>query len=166
MAVKTKIILSRLAYTVYQHADFESFRSFAKDFGFEQVGAFDSAVFFRGYGKDPFCYRAQQAPSGEPKAFVGAGFVARSQQDFDSACRLEGATVIDVSKWPGGGRMVRIKDPNGFFLEVVHGQTERNPPAHGISAVTAGHASNGALDKNRKGWLPEPSHCKQHTYWQ
>jgi hypothetical protein len=48
--------------------------------------------------------------------------------------------------------MVRIPDPNGFNMEVVYNQTERETPSQGISVVDGGRPTlNGALDKHRKG---------------
>jgi catechol 2,3-dioxygenase-like lactoylglutathione lyase family enzyme len=154
MAVKAKkVVLSRLAYVVYQHEDFETFLSFAKDFGLENVGEVENGiVLFRGYGKDQYVYIAHQAPPGEHKAFLGSGFCAQSQEDFEAACSMEGAEKVDISKRPGAGQMVRIRDPNGYVIEVLYDQTQRETPSQGISAVEGGRPTlNGALDKHRKG---------------
>ncbi|KAF2102971.1 glyoxalase family protein [Rhizodiscina lignyota] len=153
MAGPNKINLQRLSYVIYEHPDMESFERFAEDFGFESVGkAGGRDVFFRGYGPDPFVYVARLSPNGSPKRFYGAGFVARTAQDFDRACQMQGAEVKDVSHRPGSGKMVSVPDPNGFVIEIVYGQEEKIVPRQGISVVEGGRPIvNGAVQKSRKG---------------
>jgi len=160
MAVSEKINLDRLSYVIYEHPDRAKFLAFATDFGFERADASsqnDEAdeVFLRGYGVDPYIYVARQAPDGGPKKFHGCGFRARSEADFERACRVEGAEIRDVSKRPGGGRLVSIPDVNGFEMQIVYGQEKRSVPDKGISNVFDGKPNvNGALEKPRKGMVP------------
>ena len=97
-----KINLLRPSYVVYEHVDLETFKKFANDFGLEEVTASTDQdnIFFRGYGKDQFVYIARQAPAGSQPRFVGGGFCATSEEDFEKAARLEGAQLVDISKWP------------------------------------------------------------------
>ncbi|KAK4502776.1 hypothetical protein PRZ48_006202 [Zasmidium cellare] len=149
-----KITLTRLSHVIYQHPDIEKYKSFAKDFGLEVADTQPdkNLVFFRGYGLDQYVYIATQAPAGEGKKFIGAGFTARSREDFDRATRLPGAEVIDISAWPGAGSLVKIRDPNGYEVRILHGQEEQALPKKGISVVDGGRPTlNGAIDKHRKG---------------
>lgn len=153
----SRITLIRPSYVVYEHPDLESFLAFAKDFGLERAEYEDNGdglVFLRGYGVDPYVYVARQSEPGKEKAFLGSGFVARSVEDLEMALKMDGAVEVDISKRPGGGRMVRVPDPNGFPLEVVFGQTERVAPSRGLSRVIDGVPNvNMALQKPRKGML-------------
>ena len=153
MAVSKKINLSRLSYVTYSHPDLKKFLQFADDFGFQSAGqSDDGAVYLRGYGIDPYLYIAHQSQPGEPKTFHGAGFVAKTEADFNRACQMEGAQLVDISHRPGGGKMVRIMDPNGYPLEVVHGQTEREIVDKGITNVIGGQPNvNTAVTKPRQG---------------
>ena len=154
MAVDSKVILQRLAFVVYEHPDLDTFKTFAKDFGLEEDvdHSKNDVIYFRGYGKDRYVYVARRAPDGVTKRFVGGGFVANSAVDFERACRIPGAKVVDVSSRPGGGKLAVIKDPNGFEMQVLYGQEEQTPPEHGVSVCAGGHPpTNGALDKHRKG---------------
>lgn len=154
MASASKVILKRLAYVVYEHPQLESVRAWAKDFGFveDDNHSEDNVTYFRGYGKDRYVYVARQAADGASKKFVGGGFVAASEDDFERALHIEGAEEVDVSSRPGGGRLAVIHDPNGSEIQVLHGQEEQTPPEHGISVCSGGHPpTNGALDKQRKG---------------
>lgn len=149
-----RVILTRLSYVVYEHPDLDKFRTFAKHFGLHEVDSKDTSgvVFFGGYGKDQYVYIAHQAPSGGQKAFLGAGFSARSAKDIELAQNIPGAQAVDIADRPGAGQLVRVQDVNGYFIEVVHDQTESETPEHGLSAVEGGRAVlNGALDKQRKG---------------
>lgn len=154
MAIGNKVNLSRLSHVIYEHPDLEVFRSFARDFGLEEITDYiekDTAL-FRGYGKDQYVYIARQAPKDEGKKFVGGAFVARSEQDFETACKMEGAKQVDISSRPGGGRMVVLRDPNDYEIRILYGQEEQTLPDKGISNVTGGRpVINGALDKHRKG---------------
>ncbi|KAL6808176.1 glyoxalase family protein [Trichoderma sp. SZMC 28015] len=152
MAIGSKISLQRLSYVIYEHPDVVKFLTFAEDFGFELAAKSENGeVFFRGYGPDPFLYVARPA-SGSAPNFHGAGFVARSGIDFQKACNFPGAQLVDVSHRPGGGKMVRITDPNGYVVEIVQGQEERFVPQEGISVVAGGRPQvNGAVQKTRKG---------------
>ena len=154
MVIEAKVNLSRLSHVIYEHPDLDVFRSFARDFGLEEVpdcGEKDSAL-FRGYGKDPYVYIAHHAASEGSKAFVGSAFCARSEQDFETARRIEGAKLVDISSRPGGGKMVVLSDPNNYELRVLFGQKEQALPAQGVSVCTGGRpVVNGALDKHRKG---------------
>lgn len=153
MANSTKVNFCRLSYVVYEHPDLPLFETFAHDFGFEVAGRSNSGdLFLRGYGRDPYVYIARQAPASKQKAFCGAGFVARTEEDFTRAGQMEGAQKLDISGRPGGGKAVRILDPNGFAVEIVFGQKERMPVTRGISSIISGRGCvNGAVEKMRKG---------------
>lgn len=146
-----KISLSRPSYVVYEHVDLETFKKFASDFGFDEVpnSAETGNVFFRGYGKNRYVYVAQQAPAGSPPRFIGGAFCASSEEDFETAQRIKGARFVDMSNWPGGGKMVVLHDPNGFEMRVVWGQEEQALPEHGISRLSGRPSLNGALDNDK-----------------
>ena len=159
MTVSNKVHLDRLSYVIYEHPDISVFLSFADDFGFEVADKSEEGnVFLRGYGADPYIYIARQAPSGQQKRFCGSGFRAKTESDFERACNLEGAQVIDISNRPGGGKMVSLPDVNGFELQIVFGQEERIVPSKGVSNVYDGRPNvNGAVNKVRKGeYIPHP----------
>lgn len=151
-----KVQLERLSYVIYEHPDTAKFLTFADDFGFEVAGTptkDNSEFFLRGYGADPYLYIGRQAPEGQGKRFIGAGFRARTSADFDKAAKLDGAEVTDLAgRRPGGGKMVTLKDVNGFDMQIVFYQEERQVPPKGISNVTGGNPhSNGAVNKERLG---------------
>ena len=161
MAPNARVKLARLGYVIYEHPDIGKFRLFASDFGLEETKDLDGNIFFRGYGKDQYVYVARQAPEGSEKRFIGAGFCACSKDDFERACQLEAATIIDASQRPGGGQLVSIRDPNGYEMQVYWGQEEQVIPSDGISACVGEHPTNGAINKQRKGTKYEADSARQ-----
>jgi hypothetical protein len=117
----SKVQLSRLAHAHYQHTDIEKFGKFAKDFGFVEVRDDGDTIYYRGYGIDPYVYVAHR---GAP-AFLGPAFVAGSEEEFEKALKIPGASLKDLRGAPGGGKMITFSRPNGTFFHVVHGQEER-----------------------------------------
>lgn len=153
MIMANKVVLSRPSYTIYEHSDLGQFRRFASDFGLEEIQTIEGNIFFKGYGKDPYVYIARQASPSNDAKFIGGAFCARTKEDFEAASQIEGARSVDISSWPGGGKMVVLNDPNGFEMRVVWGQQEQVLPEHGVSVLSGRPAMNGALDhdKYRKG---------------
>ncbi|KAK6429096.1 hypothetical protein LTR95_014758 [Oleoguttula sp. CCFEE 5521] len=151
MAAISQVRLDRLSYVIYEHPSLSQFDEFAKDFGLVDGGcSSDNERFYRGYGTDPFVYISRQASEGV-KRFVGAGFVAETAADFERATKVAGAEIVDASTYPGGGKAVSLKDPNGYAVVIHWDQQLRSPPDHGISALEGHPPVNGALDKRRRG---------------
>lgn len=149
-----KIQLSRIAHVYQRHVDLESWVQFAKDFGFVEAARIKDTVYYRGYGKDPYCLVCCRSNSGK-REFGGAAFVARTQADFDKAKLLPGATVTDISHAPGGGTMVSIPTPTNNLFHVIWGQSEREdaeaPPRTTDAGVDKTAWFNTSLQKRRHG---------------
>ncbi len=45
----------------------------------------------------------------------------RSEDDLESLAKAPGASAIETIDEPGGGKRVRLTEPNGYQIEVVHG---------------------------------------------
>jgi catechol 2,3-dioxygenase-like lactoylglutathione lyase family enzyme len=80
---------------------------------------FEEAGRLYGKGSDgrPFVHVTQ---SGEAK-FLAVGFRAASVADLEKLAASEGVPVKDLNE-PGGGKIIRLTDPNGYGVEVVAGQ--------------------------------------------
>jgi hypothetical protein len=157
MASTPKINLQRLVFVHYEHADLEKFDAFAADFGLVKAKADDDSIYYQGYGCDPVCYIASRPKQGEKPRFRGPGFMARSQADFDNACKLEGAVVQDISNRPGGGQMVVVRDPNGFEVNIIWATKDKPVTVQEASSSCNGASAayNGAVEKNRIGTIQE-----------
>jgi len=147
----SKVQLERISHVYFDHEDLTSFEAFARDFGLVESWRDQEVILFRGYGKDEYCYVARKAPAGG-KAFKGAAFVAQTQADFDKAAAFEGAKVTDLSRFPGGGKLVTVQTPSGNDFHVLFGQKERAAP-HSVPSATVEELGpfNGSLSKQRFG---------------
>lgn len=115
-----KIQLDRLLYTHYQHENIERANKFFLDFGLIPVRQSDELIYYRGFGENPFVYVAEKSPD-KAKHFVGGGWLVSSSRDLDEASRLPGASKVQESTAPGGGKFVDLEDPNGIKVRLLHG---------------------------------------------
>ena len=79
-----------------------------------------NALYMR--GTDP-AHHLHVTELGEP-AIVGIAFHAGSMEDLEKLSRVEGASPIEEIDEPGGGKRVRLTDPDGYQVEVVHGMEQ------------------------------------------
>lgn len=112
------IKVTDIAYVRFRAPDLQKMAAFLNDFGMEEFTRTDTALYMRGTGSDPYVHVTER---GEP-GFIGPVFQAESEQDLmtlASACDLP----VERRTEPNGGLVVRLMDPNGFPVEVVHGIT-------------------------------------------
>ncbi len=126
-----------LAYVVLERRDVATQARFLHDFGFTAVEHSGPNVYFRGFGEQPYC--VELIPS-ERDAFVGFGLVAVESGDLDRLGAAHGLAPAANSK-PGGGRVLRLVDPNGYRVDLVHGFT----PAKA-------HVPRSAIDNGNTPW--------------
>src|SRR5260370_35473741 len=70
--------------------------------------------------------------------YVGIAVHAASMEDLEKISRVEGASSIEDIDEPGGGKRVRLTDPDGYQVEVVHGMALLDPIAVPRPAVNPG----------------------------
>lgn len=119
------INVTRLAHVHYQHPDLERALTFLNDFGMIQVDRREDRVFLRGYGVQPFINIAEQS-SDDRRHFLGGYWAVDSIKELQKAAAHPNASVIKDLDAPGGGKVVTMKDPNGFTVGFVFGQTLRD----------------------------------------
>jgi hypothetical protein len=112
-----------IAFGRLQSPDLDQAEQFLLDFGMVRAGRTKDRLYMR--GTDPAAY-LHVTELGEPK-FLGMAFNAKSEEDLDLLTKVEGASKIEALDGPGGGKRVRLKDPHGFAIEVVHGIADSEP---------------------------------------
>ncbi len=105
-----------IAYARFTAPDLDRMETFLTDFGLHRAARTDTALYMRAHGTD---HHVHITELGEPE-FVGLGFHAGSAEDLDTLSRETGHPVLEIGE-PGGGKMVRLKDPDGYVIDVVHG---------------------------------------------
>jgi hypothetical protein len=63
---------------------------------------------------------------GDP-GFIGLAFYAASLDDLKKVAKAPGASGVEDIDEPGGGKRVRLKEPNGYQVEVVYGIKKLKP---------------------------------------
>ncbi|KAH7020520.1 glyoxalase family protein [Ilyonectria destructans] len=153
-----KVQLLRIAHIYQKHPDLQKWEVFAKDFGFVEAARQGGKIYFRGYGKDPYCVVASASENGQ-KEFGGVGFIAKTEEDFEKAKKIPGAKLVDISSAPGGGKMVSIPTPTNNFIHVIWGQVERDEPRSPPSTIKVAYKElNTSLEKIRRGEFQRLKH--------
>lgn len=114
------IRIEDIAHVRYAAPDLAAMRAFLEDFGmdcFEQGGR----LYGRGADGRPFVHVTEP---GEAK-FLAVGFRAETVADLAQLAASEGVPVEDLNE-PGGGKIVRLVDPDGYGVEVVAGQAKQD----------------------------------------
>src|SRR5712691_5274541 len=98
-----------LAYGRLRSPDLDKQEEFLTAFGMVRADRTKNALYMRGTDSP---HHLHVTELGEPK-YVGIAFHAASMDDLDRLSRAEGASKIEGIDEPGGGKRVRLKDPDG-----------------------------------------------------
>jgi catechol 2,3-dioxygenase-like lactoylglutathione lyase family enzyme len=143
-----------IAHVRYAAPDLKAMRAFLDDFGmntFEQ----DERLYGKGSDGRPFVHVTEP---GDAK-FLAVGFRAETVEDLHKLAAAEGVPVEDLDE-PGGGKVVRLTDPDGYGVEVIAGQAKADP-----APLPADQPVNTAAAKPRFRQMvrldPSPAHIKR-----
>jgi catechol 2,3-dioxygenase-like lactoylglutathione lyase family enzyme len=109
-----------LAYGRLRSPDLDKQEEFLTAFGMVRAERTPTALYMR--GTDP-AHHLHVTELGDPK-YIGIAFHAASLDDLEKLSRMPGATGIETIDEPGGGKRVRLTDPDGFQVEVVCGMAQ------------------------------------------
>lgn len=110
------IKVAELAWGRLRAPDLDLMEEFLTHFGMRRAARTPRALYMRGTDAR---HHLHVTELGEP-AFVGLAFLAESAGDLDRLATSAGASVETIDE-PGAGRRVRLREPNGYQIEVVHG---------------------------------------------
>jgi len=132
-----------LAYLMFDRPDLDRAERFLTEFGLRTVLRDQETVLLRGTGSAPFCYAVKRS---RQFRFAGFGLCVSDVLDLQALARLPGASSIESSPWPGGGKRVRLTDPSGFEVHAVAGRAAvpplpYRPPLSFNSAEAAGRVN-------------------------
>lgn len=113
-----------IAYVRFSAPDLDEMERFAIAFGLTPTVRTGARLICRTAGPEPV---AHVTDLGDAK-FVAVGFRADNLADLDRLAALDDAAVEDLD-FPGGGKVVRLKDPDGHGVEVVAGQAKVETPS-------------------------------------
>ena len=133
-----------IAYGRLRAPDLDVMEEFLTHFGMVRAARTKSALYMRGAGP---AHHLHVTELGEPR-FVGLAWRAASEEDLARVAKAPGASAVEPIDEPGGGKRVRLREPNGYQIEVVHGIEHAAP-----IPVTRQAINNGAEMLRRKGEL-------------
>src|SRR5436189_2872939 len=97
--------------------DLDVMEEFLTHFGMIRTERTPNALYMR--GTDP-SHHLHVTEKGDP-AFVGFAYYAASEEDLHRVAKAPGASAVEKLDEPGGGQRVRLREPNGYQIEVVYG---------------------------------------------
>ncbi len=105
-----------LAFPRFQAPDLDVMEQFLVTFGMQRAARSATALYMRGTDAQ---HHVHVTEHGAP-AFLGLAFHAAARADLDRLATATGTAVAPLDE-PGGGVVVRLTDPDGRRVEVVHG---------------------------------------------
>ncbi len=128
-----------VVYVRLSAPDLDVMETFLNDFGMERAARTADRLYMRGCGPHHHIHVTHLGPPG----FIGFGYEAASEDDLHRlAAQVPGASAVEDTGEPGGGKRVRLTEPNGFQIEVVHGLEKRaHTPFPGSRVRVAGDPS-------------------------
>ena len=150
------IKVTDIAYARLRSPDLDLQSEFMENFGLTQSAKTNNAIYYRGTDA---VHHLHITEKGDPK-FVGIAYHAASEDDLKAFAKVHGASGIENMDEPGGGKRVRVTEPNGYQIEVVWGMDkvkEIPAPRQMLNSGYAPLARKGDLMRIQKG----PSRVKR-----
>ena len=112
-----------LAYGRLRAPDLDVAEEFLTNFGMVRAERTPTALYMRGTDPAPHIHVTEK---GEP-GFVGLAYYAASLDDLKRLASSPGASAVESVDEPGGGKRVRLREPNGYQVEVLYGVKKLKP---------------------------------------
>ena len=117
------IKVTDVAYGRIRSPDLDRQEEFLTNFGMVRAERTKTALYMR--GSDPE-HHIHITELGEP-GFIALAFNVDSEEELERAARIDGASPVEEMDEPGGGKRVRLTEPNGYAIEIVHGMEMLEP---------------------------------------
>ena len=114
---------AEFAWPRMEAPDLDAMEEFLTHFGLVRAERTPTALYMRGSDEHHHLHVTQKGGT----KFIGFAYHAEDEDDLERLARLPGASAIETLDEPGGGRRVRLTEPNGYQIEVVAGQKRVDP---------------------------------------
>jgi len=111
------IKVTDMAYGRLRAPDLDVMEEFLTRFGMIRSDRTSTALYMRGTDATHHIHVTEKGDS----KFVGFAYYAPSEDDLKRLAKVPGASAVEDINEPGGGKRVRLIEPNGYQIEVVHG---------------------------------------------
>jgi catechol 2,3-dioxygenase-like lactoylglutathione lyase family enzyme len=147
------IKVRELTYGRLRAPDLDAMEEFLTHFGMVRAERTPKALYMRGTDPSHHLHVTEKGDSG----FVGFAYTAASEEDLHRVAKAPGASAVESIDEPGGGKRVRLREPNGYQIEVVHGIAPLPPiPVPRIPMNTGSEPLRRAGSLMRLGPSPAP----------
>ncbi|KWV48523.1 catechol 1,2-dioxygenase [Bradyrhizobium macuxiense] len=114
---------TEFAFPRMEAPDLDTMEEFLTHFGMLRAERTPDALYMRGADT----HHLHVTHKGGTK-FIGFAYHAADEDDLKRAAKLPGASGVETLDEPGGGRRVRLTEPNGYQIELIAGVERRLPP--------------------------------------
>jgi catechol 2,3-dioxygenase-like lactoylglutathione lyase family enzyme len=111
------IKVADFAYPRMEAPDLDKMEEFLTDFGFVRAERTPDALYMRGADSHHHLHVTHKGGT----KFIGFAYHVKDEDDLKRAAKLPGASGIETLNEPGGGKRVRLTEPNGYQIEIIHG---------------------------------------------
>lgn len=123
---RPKQVVARADGLLYVHLarpDLDKATKFLTEFGLIPATREETTLHFRGVGENPVIYSVTLAAR---PALIGIGLSVPDRAALLALAEASGTAIVPFTG-PGGGDMLRLSDPDGVCVEVLHGQAKVAP---------------------------------------
>src|SRR5437879_10913679 len=117
------IKVTDLAYGRLRSPDLDVAEEFLTNFGMARAARTNTALYMRGTDAPHHIHVTEKGDPG----FIGLAYYAARLQELKKVAKAPGASDVEDINEPGGGKRVRLKEPNGYQVEVVYGIKKVKP---------------------------------------
>ncbi len=114
---------AEFAYPRMEAPDLDQMEEFLTHFGLIRAERTPTALYMRGADDHHHLHVTQKGGT----KFLGFAYHAADEDDLNRLARLPGASGIETVDEPGGGKRVRLTEPNGYRIEVIAGMARTAP---------------------------------------
>ena len=111
------IRVAEFAFPRMEAPDLDVMEEFLTHFGLVRADRTPTALYMRGADGRHHLHATHKGGT----RFIGFAYHAANEDDLKRAAKLPGASGIETPDEPGGGKRVRLTEPNGYQIEIVHG---------------------------------------------
>ena len=130
------IKIEDIAHVRFRAPDLGQMQKFLTDFGLESTVYEDRRLYAHASDGIPFNHVTEKGEAG----FQGLGLRAERVEDLERLAEFDSVEISDLES-PGGGKCIRLRDPDGILVEVVAGQKTAAAKASPPDAVRNSSAS-------------------------
>ncbi len=115
--------VAEFAWPRMEAPDLDEMEEFLTHFGLVRAERTPDALYMRGTDDHHHLHVTQKGGT----KFIGFAYHAADEDDLKRLAKLPGASGIEAVDEPGGGKRVRLREPNGYQIEVIAGQKRVAP---------------------------------------